>query len=80
MCRDVTKGTLRRENKMEFCIAFSRGHSAGHFDTKIRCLGVSANCVIQNMYYEKLNLLSKFISTFYIQFRTKVGISHSSIN
>ena len=38
MCRDATKGTLRREIKIEFCIACSRGHSTGHFNTKIRCL------------------------------------------
>ena len=35
MCRDVTKGTLRGENQIEFCVACSRGHSAGHFDTKL---------------------------------------------
>ena len=38
MCRDVTKGTLRRENKIKLCIACSRGHSADHCDTKIKCL------------------------------------------
>ena len=30
-------------------------------------VGVIANSVIQNMPYEKLNLLSKLISKFYIQ-------------
>ena len=34
MCSDVTKGTI----KIEFCIAYSKGHSASHFDTKIRYL------------------------------------------
>ena len=38
MCRDVTKGTLRREIKIEFCKACSRGHSTGHFDTKLTIL------------------------------------------
>ena len=38
MCRDVTEWTLRRKIKIELCISFSRGHSDGHFDTKIRCL------------------------------------------
>ena len=38
MCLDVTKGTLRREIKIEFCIACSRGHVAGHFGTKIMYL------------------------------------------
>ena len=39
MCLDVTKRTLRREIKIEFCIACSRGHSAGHFRTKFLYLG-----------------------------------------
>ena len=39
--------------------------------------GVIANFVIQNMHYEKLNLLSKLISKFYIQSHTKVGISYT---
>ena len=72
MDRDTTKGTLRRENQIEFCIACSSGYSAGHFGTKImysRTIfdGVIANSVIQNMHYEKINLLSKLISKFYIQ-------------
>ena len=57
MCKDVTKGTLRRKMKIEFCISCSRGHSTGHFDTKIRCLAqflkVIANTVIQRMHCEK---------------------------
>ena len=38
MSRDATKGTLRRENQIEFYIACSRGYSAGHFGTKIMYL------------------------------------------
>ena len=35
----VTKGPYVRKIKIEFCIACrpTRGHSAGQFDTKIRC-------------------------------------------
>ena len=36
--------------------------------------GVIANSVIQNMNYEKLNILSKLISKFYIQLHIKVWI------
>ena len=54
-------------------ISCSRGHSVGHFDTKVRCLAqflteVIANSLIKNMHPEKPNLLSKLISKFYIQF------------
>ena len=36
-CRDVTKkGPYVGKIKIEFCIACSRGHSADHFDTKLR--------------------------------------------
>ena len=49
----------------------ARGHSAGHFGTKMMYLaifdGVIANSVIHNMHYEKLNLLIKLISKSYIQ-------------
>ena len=38
MCRDVKKGPDLGKIKIEFCIACSRGHSAGHFGTKIRYL------------------------------------------
>ena len=31
-------GPYLEKIKIEVCIASSRGHSAGHFDTKIRCL------------------------------------------
>ena len=51
--------------KIEFCIACSREYSAGHFGTIFD--GVIANSVIQNMPYEKQNLLIKLISKFYIQ-------------
>ena len=36
MCRVVTKETLRRNinKQIEFCIAYSMGHSTGHFDKK----------------------------------------------
>ena len=34
MCRDVTKWTLHKKKKIEFCIACSRGHS----DRNFRCL------------------------------------------
>ena len=34
------------------------------------------NSVNQNMHYEKLKLLSKLTSKFYIQFHINVGISH----
>ena len=37
MCRDTTKGTLRRENQ-KFSIACSRRYSAGHFGKKIMYL------------------------------------------
>ena len=37
--------------------------------------GVIANFVIQNINYEKLNLLSKLISKFYIQLQIKIEIS-----
>ena len=44
MCGGVTKGTYVGKIKIEFCIACSRGHSAGqpgsHFDTKITCLAL----------------------------------------
>ena len=33
--------------------------------------------IIQNMQYEKLNLMSKLISKYYIQLHIKVGILHS---
>ena len=36
--------------------------------------GLIATSVIQNMNYEKLNILSKLISKFYIQLHIKVGI------
>ena len=56
MCQGVTKGTLRRRNKIEFCIACFKGYSAGCFNTKIKCLTqflrVIANSVMQNMHYE----------------------------
>ena len=44
--------------------------------------GVIANSVIQIMHYEKLNLLSKLISKFYIQLHIiiKVGISTVSVD
>ena len=72
MGRDATKGTFVGKIKIEFCIACSRGYSANHFGTKIMYLAqflteLFGNSVIQNMYYEKLNLLSKLISKFYIQ-------------
>ena len=35
------------------------------------------NSVIQNMYYEKLNLLGKLVSKFYIKFYIKAGIFYS---
>ena len=35
------------------------------------------NSVIQNIYYEQLNLLSELFSKFYTQLHLKVGISHS---
>ena len=38
MCRDVTKRTLRREIKIEVCIACYGGHSVGHFGTKVKYL------------------------------------------
>ena len=38
VCPDVIKEKLHRKMKIEFCIASSRGHSAGHLDTKIRGL------------------------------------------
>ena len=78
MCRDVTKGTIRRKMGIEFCIECSRGHSAGHFGIKIRYLAqflheVNANPVIQNMHYNKVNILSKLISKKYIQSHIKIG-------
>ena len=36
--------------------------------------GLIATSVIQNMNYEKLNILSKLISKFYIQLHIKVAI------
>ena len=54
------KGPYVGKIKIEFCIACSRGYFAGHFGTKIVYL-VIANSAIQNMPYEKLNLLSKLI-------------------
>ena len=39
--------------------------------------GVIAKSVLQNMHYEKLNLLSKLISKLYIQLHIEVGISYS---
>ena len=39
--------------------------------------GVIEKFVIQNMHYEKLNLLSKLISKFYIKFHITVWISNS---
>ena len=72
----------RRRNvgkiKVEFCIACSRGHSAGYFGTKIRCLaklfyGVIANSVVQNMHHGKLNLLSKLMSKSYIQLQSTIN-------
>ena len=38
MCRDAMKGTLCRENEIEFYISCSRGYSAGHFGMKIMYL------------------------------------------
>ena len=35
MCEDVMKKALHKKTKFRFCIACSRGHSAGHFDTKV---------------------------------------------
>ena len=44
MCLDVTKGTLRKENQIEFCRTCSRGYSVGHFGTKIMHL---AKCLTE---------------------------------
>ena len=38
MTRGVTKETLRMMSKFQFCIACSREHFVGHFDTKLKCL------------------------------------------
>ena len=72
-------GPYVRKIKIELCSVCSRGHSAGHFGTKIkqglsskRFDGVILNSVIQNMHYEKLNLSSKLISPFYIQLHSTV--------
>ena len=66
------KGRYVGNIKIEFCIACSRGHSTDHFGTTIMYLAqllitVITNSVIQNMHYEKLNLLSELISKFYIK-------------
>ena len=42
--------------------------------------GVIANSVIQNMHYDKLNLVSKLISKFYIQLHIKEGFTIVSID
>ena len=54
------------EIKIEVCIAYSRGHSALSFWYKNHVSStifdrVIANSVIQNIHYEKLNLLSTFL-------------------
>ena len=63
-------------------MACSRGHSAGHFDTKKSISSQHLTELLRilsckNMHYEKLNLVNKLISTFYIQLYMNVGISHS---
>ena len=67
---------------IEFCIACSKRHSAGHFGTKIRYLAQFLTGLLQilsfkNMHYENLNLLSNFIiSKFCMQLHIKVGVFH----
>ena len=67
------KGPHVGRMKIEFCIACSRGYSVQfifwykNYVASTIFDGVNANSVIQNMPYEKLNLLSKLISKFYIQ-------------
>ena len=36
--KHICVGPYVRKIKIEICISYSRGHSAGHFDTKIRYL------------------------------------------
>ena len=43
LCRDVSQGKI----KIEFCMACSRRHSAGHFDTKLRCLAHLLTVILQ---------------------------------
>ena len=56
MCRDVTKGTIRKENQIEFCIACSRGHSVGHFGTKIMYLAKFLTELLQILSFKTCNM------------------------
>ena len=65
MGRDVMKGTLRRKIKNEFCIACSRGHSAGHFVTKNRCVAQFLTELLRNLLFKTCIMKnSKLISKF----------------
>ena len=63
MCRDLTKGTY--VGKVEFCLACSREHFAGHFDTTIWCLpqfltDLLRDSVNQYMQYETMQLSKQY--------------------
>ena len=68
-CRDVTKGTLRRKNKIEFCIGYSRGYSAGHFYAKNWCpqqfltellrIASFKTCIMKNSIFYKILCASR---------------------
>ena len=71
MCRDVTKGTVHRENQNSvlhiiFQRTFRRSFWYKNKASSTIFDGVISNSVIQNTHYEKLNLLRKLISKFYI--------------